>query len=145
MTQLATSRFLSAEFGRNIWVVNSEAGTPLKALLDPGFWAHVSVQLAPRDRIEVTCEDNSYFAELLVVDAGKLFAKVVVIREVKLSAQEKTELKDHVVTWGGPNAKWRVIRTADRALIKSNFEQKQDGELWALSHEKTLGESTKAA
>lgn len=145
MTQLATNRFLSAEFGRNIWVVTSEVGTPVKAMLDPGFWAHVSVQMAPRDRIEVTCEDNSFFAELLVVDAGKLFAKVAVIREVKLTNDEKSDLVDHVVSWGGNNHKWRVIRKGDRALIKGSFELKQDAELWALSHEKTLAESTKAA
>lgn len=144
MTQLATSRFLSAEFGRNIWVVNAEAGTPLKAMLEPGFWAHVSVQMAPRDRIEVTAEDNSFYAELLVVDAGKLFAKVIVIREVKLGSEDKSDLKNHTVLWGGNNHKWRVVRKDDRALIKSGFEQKQDGELWALSHEKNLAESKAA-
>ncbi len=139
MTQLATNRIQFAEQMRNIWYVTPEVNTPFEALLDPKYWAHVSAKFRPRDRIEVDAEDGSYFAELLVVDAGRLFAKVVVLRKHELVPVEIQDLSpDFEVKWAGPHAKWRVVRKKDRGSLKDGFENRQDAEMYLASHLKAI-------
>jgi hypothetical protein len=118
MTQLATNRFHMAEYRRNIFEIVPENGTPFEAVLQEGFWAHVSAKLKPGDRIEVQAEDGSYFAELLVQDAGRLYARVAALRHVQLTAIDVKEdgLKsgEYEVAWKGPALKWCVLRGKDR-------------------------------
>jgi hypothetical protein len=118
VTQLATNRFHLAEFRRNIFDVIPEHGTPFEALLKEGYWAHVSAQMKPGDRIEVRAEDGSYFAQLIVQDAGRLYARVAVLMHVKLDAIEVKEdgLKagEYEVAWKGPQLKWCVLRGKDK-------------------------------
>lgn len=139
MTQLATDRIQFAQHMRNVWYVTPEAGTPIEALLEPQFWAHVSSKMKPRDRIEVDAEDGSYFVELRVEDAGRLFAKVVVLRQCNLGVTEqKEDSPDFKVMWAGPHAKWRIVRSKDRGLLKDGFETRQDADLYLASHIKAM-------
>jgi hypothetical protein len=139
MTQLATDRIQLAEHMRNVWYVTPEYGTPVEALLEPQFWAHVSAKMRPRDRIEVDAEDGSYFVELRVEDAGRLFAKVVVLRRVDLVVAEAVEqLPDYKVMWAGPHAKWRIVRAVDKGLVKDGLETRQAAELYLTSHVKAM-------
>lgn len=139
MTQLATDRIQLAQHMRNIWYVTPEYGTPVEALLEPQFWAHVSAKMKPRDRIEVDAEDGSYFVELRVEDAGRLFAKVVVLRRVDLSPTEAAEQStDYKVMWAGPHAKWRIVRAVDKGLVKDGLESRQAAELYLASHVKAM-------
>lgn len=117
MTQLASNRLHFAENRRNIFTVTPEAGTPYEAVLKEGYWAHVSAKLRPTDRIEVLAEDGSYFAELIVLDAGRLYAKVAELRKVSL---DPIEVKESDLTvdgleakWRGPQLKWCVMRGKD--------------------------------
>lgn len=135
MTQLATNRIQPVEFMRTIWYVTPENGTPLEAVLDPKYWAHVSWQFKPRDRIEVDADDGSYFAELMVIDAGRLFAKVELLRKHEFTSTEvEGEMSLYEVKWAGRHAKWRVLRKADRVVLKDGFEDRQAADLWAASH-----------
>jgi len=135
MTQLATNRIQTAEYMRTIWYVTPESGTPMESLLDPKYWAHVSWQFKPRDRIEVDCEDGSYFGELMVIDAGRLFAKVELLWEHKFTATEVAgEQSLYEVKWAGRHAKWRVMRKADKVVLQDGFEDRQAADLWAASH-----------
>lgn len=141
MTQLATDRIQFAQHMRNVWYVTPEHGTPVEALLDPGFWAHVSAKMKPRDRIEVDAEDGSYFVELRVEDAGRLYAKVVVLRRVDLlpaDAVATAETAEYKIMWAGPHAKWRIIRTKDKGLVKDGIETRQAAELYLTSHAKAM-------
>lgn len=139
MTQLATNRIQLAEHMRNIWYVTPEPNTPLDALLEPKYWAHVSAKFRPRDRIEVDAEDGSYFAELIVADAGRLFAKVNLLRKYELTPVEMKEISpDFEVRWAGPHAKWRVVRKSDRGLIKEGFENRQEAEMYLQSHVRAM-------
>lgn len=145
MTQLATNRIKQAEFTRVLWEVTPEVGTPFEALLDPKYWAHVSAQFRRGARIEVLPPDNSYFAELLVIDAGKLFAKVKALRFVNLSepvqpeqaVEEKSVAAGYEIKWAG-RAKWRVIRSEDRATLSDGHEERQKAADWLDGHLKQL-------
>lgn len=140
VTQLATKRFQSAEHMRNIWYVTPEHGTPFDAVIDPKYWAHVSARMRPRDRIEVDAEDGTYFAELMVIDAGRLFAKVKVLRKHDFESKESVTDAgpDFEVKYAGPHAKWRVLRKSDRAVLKEGCEDKQAALTWAQEHSKAL-------
>lgn len=139
MTQLATDRIQIAKHMRNVWYVTPEHGTPVEALLEPQFWAHVSAKMKPRDRIEVDAEDGSYFVELRVEDAGRLFAKVVVLRRVDLQPTEQVEQpSDYKIMWAGPHAKWRIVRSKDKGLVKDGLETRTAAELYLASHAKAM-------
>lgn len=139
MTQLATDRIQLAQHMRNVWYVTPEFGTPIEALLEPQFWAHVSAKMKPRDRIEVDAEDGSYFVELRVEDAGRLFAKVVVLRQCDFTVVEAQEqAPEYKVMWAGPHAKWRIVRAVDKGLVKDGLETRQAAEQYLVSHAKAM-------
>ncbi len=121
MTQLNGNRLNPAEEKRIIWHCVPEHGTPFEALLAPGYWAHCSAKLAPGARIEVYAEDDSYFAELIVRDAGRRYAKVAVLRHINLDSVEVLEAETanggYEVKFQGPHLKWCVIRLSDRSRI----------------------------
>lgn len=135
MTQLAPKFFQPAEVMRNQWHVKPEYGTPPEALRDPSYWAHVSAQLRPGDVIYAMPDDKSYFSELLVIDAGKLFAKVCELRCVKLTASQVLNVKvpdGYEIKFRGPR-KWSVLRGDD--VLKEDME-KQQAEQWLTDHVK---------
>lgn len=148
MTQLQITRFESAEHQRNLWCAVPEAGTPFEAVLTPAYWAHISARLRPWDRIEVMPEDGSYFAELLVQDAGRLYAKVAMLRHLKL---EMVEVRgedggaDYEIKWAGPVKKWRVMRKSDKAELRDRFSTQGEASSWLAQHIKTVGAPSAAA
>lgn len=137
MTQLTPNRFNLAEHQRNIFDVIPEKDTPFDALLTDKYWAHVSAKLKPGDRIEVRAEDGSYYAELLVLDAGRLYAKIAVLLHVELEPVEVKEggltAEGYEVKWCGPKLKWCVLRGQDR--LKGEMS-KSEAVLWMQNHAK---------
>lgn len=142
MTQLQTTRFESSEHMRNVWVAVPEHGTPFEACLNPAYWAHVSARMRPWDRIEILPEDGSYFGELLVQDAGRLYAKVAVLRHLPLTVVEvrgedaATSLYE--VKWAGAVKKWRVMRKADRAELRDKFQTQGEASSWLTQYVRTV-------
>lgn len=143
MTQLAINRFKrsAAEYERNVHVAYPEHGTPFEALLDPGYWAHVSATMKIGDKIEVTPDDMSYSAELRVLDVGTLFAKVGVYHKVDwddvevtgdLPAKSGLEIK-----FRGPHLRWCVLRGAD--ALKERCMSRGDAEVWCKEYLKVVG------
>lgn len=144
MTQLATYRFQlnKSGFVTNEWVADPESKTPFDAVLEPQFWAHVSAKLRPYDEVIVRAEDGSYYARLLVQDAGRLFAKVAVLEKYDLAAVEVGGAdaipSGYEIKHAGPHAKWRVVRLSDRAPVKDKFETKGQAQQWLTEHLKGL-------
>lgn len=132
---LNTSRFSLAEYERNIFVVTPETGTSFEELQDPAYWAHVAAKLKPWDMIEVRAEDGSYWAQMLVQDASRLWAKVTVLKHVQLHAveQKSSEIDGHLVKFGGPVKKWTVVRLTDKAVLRDGMS-KADAEKWLADH-----------
>jgi hypothetical protein len=142
MTQLEPKRlhptkFAQSEMKRNQWDVTPEHGTPVEALLDPAYWAHVSAKLRRGDIITALAEDDSYFAELLVLNVGKLFAKVVLIRRVEITAAQifNAEVpKGFDIKFRGPK-KWSVLRGTE--VLKEDMDRPQ-AEAWLKDHLKAV-------
>lgn len=141
MTQLQTIRHsVDAAAKRNWHYVVPEAGTPWEALLEPGYWAHVAVKMAPGDWIEVDSETGEYTALLKVRDAGKLYAKVSIfsIKEYDEKVdvtQSSPSLTGHEVKWRGPMHKWCVCRGAD--VLKEGMT-KDEAYAWLGQYSRTV-------
>lgn len=146
MSKLHASRFKSAELTRLIYSAVPEAGMPFEDLLKPECWAHVAQLLRPGYRVEVLAEDGSYFAELLVVSAGRLWAKVAVLRKVDLSAvdSEPANAANDAATsvmWSGPHSKFRVMRQnagGGKDVLRDGFETREEATAWMADHLKAL-------
>ncbi len=135
MTQLGSKKLELANNGIrfNVFRATPEIDTPVSAMLDRGYWAHVSANLRPGDKIEVIPEDFSYFAELIVIDAGKLYANVRLLRNEPLSEPIKVKA-GYDIKWAGPYAKFRVVRGKD--VLQEGFADKSDANAWLENHVK---------
>lgn len=135
MAKLAAANLLLAEYARRVFTVSPDPGTPFDAILEPAYWAHVASQFKPFSRIEVNAPDNSYFAELIVLDCDKMWAKVEVLRKVDF-AEGATAITESIgglkVGWGGPFHKFRVLRGAD--VLAKGFGNRVDAEAWIATH-----------
>lgn len=132
MTQLAPNRFDLSINGirHNVFRCRPELKTPPSAMLDQGYWAHVSVKMRMGDIVEVLPEDCSYFSRLLVLDAGKLYAKVAVIEHVEINKadDEIEDVSGYEIKWRGPSARYGVIRGKD--VLKDGFVSKLEAKTW---------------
>lgn len=139
--RLQPARFHMAEHQRMLYVVQADIGTELADLLNPGYWANFAGRLRPWDRIEVRADDGSWYAEVMVLDCSRNWAKVHVLRHERLTdgktSQIQTErlaavqavLATHEVIHRGPRG-WSVVRRNDRAVIQEGLNSKEDATDW---------------
>lgn len=136
-TPISPMRWNDASFQRNIWEAIPVAETPFDAVLDPDYWMHVAKDLKQRDRIEVFCEDGSYWAELIVLNAGRLWAKVAVISHIDLTDSDKATIDDdryagYEINWGGPVHRFRVLKNGE--VLFSKLHDKKAAQDWLENH-----------
>lgn len=117
------------------------SGTAVDDLKRPSIWAHVARDWRPNDIVEVMPDDRAWFAECFVLDCGTQYAKLQVLRESKLEAVKVGGLAavpGHSIEYGGEHEKWRVIRDADRKILKSGHATQGDAFNWLTNHLKAL-------
>lgn len=105
--------------------------------LNPEYWANVAATLRQHDTIRIIPEDGSYFAELLVLDAARGYAKVKILRHVLLDepvGDAEAPLIDLFVKWDGPHNKFTVIRKSDGEKLKTGFVEKTSAQRWLDDH-----------
>lgn len=135
MTQLTPRRFKQSASVRNQWHAEPEYGTPAEALLDSAYWAHCASLMRRGDIVCALSEDNSYFIELLVIEAGKLFAKVIKLRQISITPAEIANValpEGYEIKFRGPK-KWSVLRGKD--VLKEDMD-KATAEQWLTDHVK---------
>jgi hypothetical protein len=133
--KLMEKDLLGAEFARQIFRAVPPAGTKIEEMLNPAYWAHVAKKFNPHDMIEVVPADGAFYARLIVLSVGHLSMKVQALECVVLVANPKVEKADAIaqfeVNWGGPNAKWRVLRKSDGAAVTTeSFQTQGDAQEW---------------
>jgi hypothetical protein len=131
---LQATRFKLAEFDRNVWSVELEAGVEFKACADTGFWAHCAAKLKRGDRIEVTPDNLTWYGELIVVDSGTNWTKTQPLRYVEL---EETQLGEvmldggrYKIEFAGKTTKHRVVDTTTKKVIKEGFRTQVEAQIW---------------
>lgn len=139
---LKESRFETAQAARNLWCVTTEPGTTKEQIMQPDFWAHVARQMQPFDKIEVRCDDSSYYGEFIVLDVGRNEARIREINFVSLEYKpeliEQTSMSGLEPAWRGPKLRWCVERKHDKARLVDGLADKADAYTWITNHEKKV-------
>lgn len=140
MKPITRNRFQAADQVRNRWAISPEEGSTVDDVMRPEATAHIAAQLKRWDIIEVRPDDESFYAELLVKDAGPNWASFWLIQHVELAPKVDAAEADEpfVVGWGGPHQKHRVTRKADNEVLKSGFPSKAEARAWAIEHTKAM-------
>lgn len=137
---ILAGRFKQAEYVRNVWHASPAQGVKPDALMDPAYWIHIRHLLKAGDRIEVLCEAGEWYAEAIVLDAARYGARIAWTRDpVDLAPATPDDIPaEFAVLWSGPHTKWRVIRAADKSVVKDGLESKAAGTQWVVSHLKAM-------
>ena len=138
---LNPQRMSLAEQVRQDWVVNAEFGTTVADVLDPQYWAHMASQMQAWDRIDVRLETGEWLLELLVINTGRNWAQVHLLKQHDLEQRSETmpAAQKHKIEWKGPQHKWCVIRLADSEMIQRELASKEAAGQWLAAYEKTTG------
>jgi hypothetical protein len=133
-------RLAEGDHIRHVWVISVAPDVTLDVVRQPEFWSHVAANLSPCDRIEVMPEDMSWFAELMVLEADRVWAKTAVMRFVELAgADVDVTGSGFKVEYKGPEKKHCVIRESDKQILQEGIAKKADAQAWIVTHLKTVG------
>lgn len=134
VSALSPERFKSAEYERAIHIANADEGTYPEDITMPDYWAHAAAQMKPWDRIEVRANDGTWFAELLVLDVSRQWAKVHVLGVHRFSDFDTSLTAalnlPYFVTHKGPQLKWCVVRRVDSAIVHQEASSPDDATQW---------------
>jgi hypothetical protein len=138
---LKQNLFQEAAAARNEWAITPEPGVNPDDLLKPEYWAHVAWRLRPLDLVEVRAADGRYWGQLLVTNAGRLWATVrpIIFIETEVSTDDVV-VEGLVIRWRGGVGKWSVLRHDDRGLVvlQEGMEHKSDAISWAANHRRQV-------
>jgi hypothetical protein len=143
---LNATRFGLAMHKRNVWHAVLPEGVEYETVFKPAFWAHVASKMRPGDEVIVINDEMTVRAELVVKNAERLWAQLIEVSRVDLTAQVAAPeaLADyHVeVKWAGPHDKFRVerVRNGQREVLASGMADKEIAERWRADHLKTIGQ-----
>lgn len=119
-----------SEYVRTVFSVTAKHGQTFEDFKEPDSWAHVANTLRKFDRVEITAEDGSFFAEGIVTKVTKVSAHIHFFTYVELSkTSDKPIEKEQAYTceFAGKH-KWRVIRTSDKEIVEIGIETKEDAQ-----------------
>ncbi len=131
-------RIKEQEFQRTVWVATALENTVPEDMLKPEYWAHVSANLKPWDRIEVRANDGAWLAELLVLETARNWARVHILNAYKLTTSDvsltQSEVKGRYAEFRcehmGPHDKWCIIRRSDSQKLHSGAESQDSAMKW---------------
>ncbi len=141
---METSRFKECEYERTIYVATAFEATTVEDLLKPEYWVHVASKLKAWDRIEARADDGTWWAELMVLESGRTFTRVRLLRHYSLTTDDVAQTQaggivDYIVEWKGPHTKWRVVRTIDNMVVHEGAGSKESANDWLKNHRVALG------
>jgi hypothetical protein len=134
--------FQLAEHGYRSHIARPDFGLTLAQVMDDAYWGNVASKLRVGDYIRVQPEGMTYHAELLVVDAGPVHAKVKLLGFhdlVNESAKPEQAAITAAVDLGKYKAErnggwFRVVRHGDNEVMKGGFRTLKAAQDWALDN-----------
>jgi len=119
-----------------------ETGTEPEDGLDPTFWAHIARDLQEFAEITAYCEDWSWRATYVVVEAGPNWAKVKLLEKHRFDKHtvegRSFVLPGYTIEHKSSFTKWRVVREVDGQVVRDKFVTKADAEAWLVEYAKSL-------
>lgn len=138
--QLNPSRMQDAEFTREVKTVTAEAGIEPRDLERQDYWAHVGQNLKPWTRIEVKADDGTWFADCIVLAAGRNWANVKVLQAFDLTSADvdrtrASQVEEYLglpyeVRYRGEHELWGVLRKSDNAIMHTGAQTKGEADTW---------------
>lgn len=119
-----------SEYVRTVFSVTAKHGQEFNDFKEPDSWAHVANTLRKFDRVEITAEDGSFFAEGIVTKVTKVSAHIHFFTHVELSKTSDKPIEKeqaYACEFAGKH-KWRVIRTSDKEIVEIGIETKEDAQ-----------------
>ena len=148
LRKLLGGKLKRAEHERMVYRVKDlDEGTEVQDIMKPEFWCHVGRVLRPFDLIEVLMDNGGRYVELVVMDAGPLWAKVAIKTDINLAGEklaaaetraENEENAPYKAEWKG-GAKWCVIRQSDGEIIERGLSSKDEANKYIEQYNKVLG------
>ncbi len=140
--KLSQARCAHSEFANASWTITVEAGTTLEQVMSPEFLANVASQMRPYDKIMVRVDDGVWYAELLVLTAGRTWVKTKKLIDVHLTSQdvdmtESDRADGFEIKHRGPHNKFSIIRKIDNEVIREQFETKDEARTWLADYVKS--------
>lgn len=135
---LAESKFALASYATNRWAVTLEHGVQYERVFEPDFWSNVARKMRIGDIVELHSEDTSFFAELYVVAAHRLAAKLVEVRRVELApaVQVSADPSPLTVKFRGPHARYCLMRGEN--VVQAGYQTAEDAEMAKAQHSKAF-------
>ena len=121
----------------NTWRAIIPRGTPQERLLESDFWVVVAGDFMPWDRIHAVAEDRSFYAELLVIDAGRGYARIEPLGIHTLAPIVTSQAglpPGHEIVHAGPDKLYCVRRIKDGVLLGEGFPSKDEALRFLLDH-----------
>ena len=146
LPQLAPGAFAQADFKRTVYAITVSKGVMPADVLSPAYWAFHAAKLKPWDEITAHAEDGTWYAQYLVLDCSRTWARVRPLNIVRLTDADVSESQassqnikdnagkaDYDVRFRGPK-KWSVVRIADSALLTEGHSAKTEAQAWLDAH-----------
>lgn len=109
-------------------------------LLQPSYWANFAGNMRRSATIQVHWDDSSQFAELYVLDLGRNWVSVALMRHVVLERPvPPPNVDSYVVGYNGPVEQWRIVNTVNRSVLKAGFATEQEAQRFLAEHKRKLG------
>lgn len=119
-------------------VIVKDQNTTLDDVLRPEYWTnvgdklHAVIKSHPFATIELVWDDSSKWAQLLVIDASPLWAKVKLLHFKDLTMVAVVEppaaSPEYEVAYKGPSARWCIVRLEDGERIKQGLSTKDEAQ-----------------
>lgn len=124
---LTPNRRKDQEHSHRVHRVQPEYTDKFDETLKAAYWAHIARNFKTGDKIEALWEDNSLYAEYLVlsVQEGGVGAKVANLSKHALVSFDDGVFVEngdqYKIEFGGNFHKFRIIRLADGAVVGSKY------------------------
>lgn len=146
MRKLQESRFKPPGHYQRVWEIVVEHGVVSDDLIRPGFYANISRHLRPQDKIVAMSDDQSVYAELVVLAADRTSAAVAFLPGYPIDLNAATaQALDYAPSAGeyevknrGQHAKWSIVRKRDGEVVKEGFGTKAEAEKGLSEYVKVL-------
>src|SRR5882762_300069 len=151
--QITPDRMKQREHNTAEFDVVLHAGVEPDDILPVAYWSHLAETFRAAKKhgdveLTVTTEDLKWRGELLVIDAGVNWARVVfkttedgkrlITKLGGLQPQKIVILPGHTVNYAGIFDKWRVVRDADGQVLTRNHNTEGEAYAWLSDYAKSI-------
>lgn len=135
------ARMKRAEYKRQDWVVDAEAGTSVDDVMSSEYFSHMAPEMQINDHVEVRLETGEWILELIVLDVGRNWVKCFIAQHYDLTTAPRVDAVPDAfrIEYKGPHRKHVVIRSSDSNAIQEGFSRKSEAEAWLKNYESNIG------